>query len=283
MARKGRGLLITLCVIVGLFAVAVVAVRLFLTREKLLAMIVPRSRKGDRREGVDRGYRDQFSVRPRRRHHGALVREDASRYERARVHLREGDGAIVPHVSHQAEARDQVRRRSGGRGDRDRREERARDQAPRARRAVLDETGGGDVRAEREGARRFGARVGHRRSAGDDAREGRLRRRDGERPRFHEDRRQGVEGELERSRDGEDQGRGDQRQDGAARGPDRGVGREAARADSRAYPDVQARRARAGEAAGPSKPGRRRPPSSSPAARSGSTRRSKGSRRSLSR
>jgi hypothetical protein len=45
MARKGRNLLITLCVIVGLFVVAAVAVRLFLTREKLIAMIVPRVEK----------------------------------------------------------------------------------------------------------------------------------------------------------------------------------------------------------------------------------------------
>jgi hypothetical protein len=41
-ARKGRGILITLCVIVGLFIVAVVAVRLFLTRDKLLAIVIPR-------------------------------------------------------------------------------------------------------------------------------------------------------------------------------------------------------------------------------------------------
>ncbi|MCX5752146.1 MAG: hypothetical protein NTW97_00725, partial [Candidatus Krumholzibacteria bacterium] len=45
MARKGRSLLITLCVIVGLFVIAVVAVRLFLTRDKLLAVIVPRVEK----------------------------------------------------------------------------------------------------------------------------------------------------------------------------------------------------------------------------------------------
>ncbi len=45
MARKGRGLFITLCVVIGLFVVAVVGVRLFLTREKLIAMIVPRIEK----------------------------------------------------------------------------------------------------------------------------------------------------------------------------------------------------------------------------------------------
>jgi hypothetical protein len=45
MARKGRGLLVTLGVIVGLFVVAVVGVRLFLTRDKLLAVIVPRIEK----------------------------------------------------------------------------------------------------------------------------------------------------------------------------------------------------------------------------------------------
>jgi hypothetical protein len=45
MARKGRSLLITLCVIVGLFVIAAVAARLLLTREKLLAMIVPRVEK----------------------------------------------------------------------------------------------------------------------------------------------------------------------------------------------------------------------------------------------
>lgn len=44
-ARKGRNLLITLCVVVGLFVVAVVAVRLLLTREKLIAVIVPRIEK----------------------------------------------------------------------------------------------------------------------------------------------------------------------------------------------------------------------------------------------
>ncbi len=45
MARKGRNLLITLCVVVGLFVVAAVGVRLFLTRDKLLAVIVPRVEK----------------------------------------------------------------------------------------------------------------------------------------------------------------------------------------------------------------------------------------------
>jgi hypothetical protein len=45
MARKGRGLLITLCVIIGIFVVAVVALRLFLTREKLLAIMIPRVEK----------------------------------------------------------------------------------------------------------------------------------------------------------------------------------------------------------------------------------------------
>jgi len=45
MARKGRGLLVTLGVIVGLIVIATVAVRLFLTREKLLAMVVPRVEK----------------------------------------------------------------------------------------------------------------------------------------------------------------------------------------------------------------------------------------------
>ena len=45
MARKGRNLLITLCVIVGLIIVAVAAVRLLLTREKLLAIVIPRVEK----------------------------------------------------------------------------------------------------------------------------------------------------------------------------------------------------------------------------------------------
>jgi len=45
MARKGRSIIITLCVVVGLFVVAAVGVRLFLTREKLLAVIVPRVEK----------------------------------------------------------------------------------------------------------------------------------------------------------------------------------------------------------------------------------------------
>jgi hypothetical protein len=45
MARKGRGLLITLCVIVGIVVVAAVAARLFLTREKLLAIVIPRVEK----------------------------------------------------------------------------------------------------------------------------------------------------------------------------------------------------------------------------------------------
>jgi hypothetical protein len=45
MARKTRGLLITLCVIVGLFIVAIVAVRLLLTRERLLAIVIPRIEK----------------------------------------------------------------------------------------------------------------------------------------------------------------------------------------------------------------------------------------------
>ena len=45
MARKGRSLLVTLCVIVGILIVAVVAVRLLLTREKLLAIVIPRVEK----------------------------------------------------------------------------------------------------------------------------------------------------------------------------------------------------------------------------------------------
>ena len=42
MARKGRNVLITLCVVLGIFIVAVVAVRVFLTREKLLSIVIPR-------------------------------------------------------------------------------------------------------------------------------------------------------------------------------------------------------------------------------------------------
>ncbi|MGD1049267.1 MAG: hypothetical protein ABR899_11015, partial [Candidatus Krumholzibacteriaceae bacterium] len=45
MARKGRNVLITLGVIVGIFIIAVVAVRLFLTREKLLSIVIPRVEK----------------------------------------------------------------------------------------------------------------------------------------------------------------------------------------------------------------------------------------------
>jgi hypothetical protein len=45
MARKGRGLLITLCVIVGIVVVAAVGARLLLTRERLLAIVIPRVEK----------------------------------------------------------------------------------------------------------------------------------------------------------------------------------------------------------------------------------------------
>ncbi|HEY5132256.1 MAG TPA: hypothetical protein VII85_01065, partial [Candidatus Krumholzibacteriaceae bacterium] len=45
MARKGRNVLITLGVVLGIFIIAVVAVRVFLTREKLLAIVIPRVEK----------------------------------------------------------------------------------------------------------------------------------------------------------------------------------------------------------------------------------------------
>jgi hypothetical protein len=45
MARKGRSLLVTLCVIAGILIVAVVAARILLTREKLLAIVIPRVEK----------------------------------------------------------------------------------------------------------------------------------------------------------------------------------------------------------------------------------------------
>jgi hypothetical protein len=43
--RKGRGVLITLCVIVGIIVIVVAAVRIFLTRERLLAFAIPRVEK----------------------------------------------------------------------------------------------------------------------------------------------------------------------------------------------------------------------------------------------